>query len=1266
MPAFVANGPDIPERLLQAHEEGRVVFFCGAGISYPAGLPGFRGLVKAIYDQLGASPNDVQQTAIKTGQFDIAIGLLEADIVGGREVVRNSISQILTPVTNDPKATDTHMAMLTLARTRDGRTRLITTNFDRLFEEIIASTELNIQRFIAPLLPIPKNRWDGLVYLHGLLPSTPRASELDRLVISSGDFGLAYLTERWAARFVSELFRNYSVCFVGYSINDPVLRYMMDALAADRLLGEFSPEMFAFGSYPKGKKKQVTDEWQAKNVTPILYREHNKHTYLHKTLQEWASTYRDGVRGKEMIIAQHASTPPLAASRSDYAVGRVLWALTDSLAAKHFAGLNPVPPLKWLEALSENQFGHHDLSRFEVTANNNTDKELSFSMIRRPAPYTHSPRMCIVDGGTHRSGWDDVIPHLARWLTRHLDDPELIIWLVNQGGQLHERFAGLIRDQLEKLNQLDIEGKQEELDRIRAAAPKAIPDQSMRTLWQLLLSGRVRSHTRYPDLYNWFRRIRQDGITLSLRLELREILMPCVTLHAPFHRREAIPDPSRQQQIKDLVDWEIKLSCDDVHSALSDSQNMPEWQVALPDLLQDFTVLLRDAQDLKRELGGVDNKSDLSYIYQPSIDKHPQNKDFYDWTTLIELTREAWLATAQIDPARARHAAEGWWQVPYPLFKRLALFAAAQGDVISQKQALDWLLAEGGWWLWSVETQREAIRLLVALSPKLDDSETTKLEQAILAGPPLGLFKEDIDEENLRLATDLEMWLRLAKLQAARVVLDQEAKTQLDKLTQQYPQWQLAEDERDEFPFWMGSGEESIFEAPPNFELAPSSRRELVIWLQKYPNSAKFFHQDGWRERCRDDFPAAACALRALARKNIWLADRWREALQIWSEDKLTKRSWRYMGPLLQNTPDDFVKSLAHDLSWWLQSIANTFVGHEVFFLNLCHRLLAMDYQDEIDSDSPVMQAINHPVGHVTEAMLRWWYRKLPEDGQGLPEELKPIFTDLCDTRINKYRHGRVLLATHVVALYRVDRDWAMSYLLPLFDWQCSLREARSAWQGFLGSPRLYKPLLSAIKQPLLETAAHYEELGEYGEQFATFLTFVALDRGDTFTVKEMAKSVRCLPAKGLKSSAQTLVQAIKSAGDQRGDYWHNRILPYLHNIWLPKSRDLITLAISESLARLCVAADESFPEALRILRHWLQPVPFPDFLVHLIHEAKLCNRYPADSLTYLATIIDDNAQWLPRKLQDCLKDIERTNQQLTYDTRFIRLAELVRKHNLT
>ncbi len=87
--------------------------------------------------------------------------------------------------------------------------------------------------------------WTGL--LHGLIPDKPDDTALNRLVVTSGDFGLAYLTERWAARFVSELFRNYVVCFVGYSINDPVLRYMMDALAADRMLGEITPQAWALG-----------------------------------------------------------------------------------------------------------------------------------------------------------------------------------------------------------------------------------------------------------------------------------------------------------------------------------------------------------------------------------------------------------------------------------------------------------------------------------------------------------------------------------------------------------------------------------------------------------------------------------------------------------------------------------------------------------------------------------------------------------------------------------------------------------------------------------------------------------------------------------------------------------------------------------------------------------------------------------------------------------------------------------------------------------
>jgi hypothetical protein len=44
---------------------------------------------------------------------------------------------------------------------------------------------------------------------------------------------------------------------------------------------------------------------------------------------------------------------------------------------------------------------------------------------------------------------------------------------------------------------------------------------------------------------------------------------------------------------------------------------------------------------------------------------------------LIELLRDAWLATRGRDPEGARRIALGWFEMSYPTFKRLALFAAA-------------------------------------------------------------------------------------------------------------------------------------------------------------------------------------------------------------------------------------------------------------------------------------------------------------------------------------------------------------------------------------------------------------------------------------------------------------------------------------------------------------------------------------------------------------------------------------------------------------
>ena len=99
---------------------------------------------------------------------------------------------------------------------------------------------------------------------------------------SNGDFGLAYLTERWASRFVGELFRDYVVCFVGYSVEDPVMRYMVDALSADRLWGEVRHKVYAFAPHGRGKRAadKAREVWAEKRASIRSYMSRGRVTTL--------------------------------------------------------------------------------------------------------------------------------------------------------------------------------------------------------------------------------------------------------------------------------------------------------------------------------------------------------------------------------------------------------------------------------------------------------------------------------------------------------------------------------------------------------------------------------------------------------------------------------------------------------------------------------------------------------------------------------------------------------------------------------------------------------------------------------------------------------------------------------------------------------------------------------------------------------------------------------------------------------------------------
>lgn len=87
---------------------------------------------------------------------------------------------------------------------------------------------------------------------------------------------------------------------------------------------------------------------------------------------------------------------------------------------------------------------------------------------------------------------------------------------------------------MDRLATLELEGNTAELDRIRLNSPKAVPGPLMRTLWKLLLNDRLKPPGHNPDLYSWFRQLKMDGLSITMRFKLRELLAPKVLLRKPI------------------------------------------------------------------------------------------------------------------------------------------------------------------------------------------------------------------------------------------------------------------------------------------------------------------------------------------------------------------------------------------------------------------------------------------------------------------------------------------------------------------------------------------------------------------------------------------------------------------------------------------------------------------------------------------------------------------------------------------------------------
>ncbi len=281
----------------------------GAGASKGSGFPLFWELTRNAYLELaGKDPgkkDQVQRSVSKAydaNAFDFVLGHLEREIDGGQSDgrrprrVREAVTRALTA--SDTTPFDRHLSLLILARDQRGEPRIVTTNFDTLLERAWegAAGSIPLSSRAGASLPGPGTiDFRGVLHLHGRLPDENLPAHITGtdLVLTDADFGDAYLRSGWAARFLYDLVRRYTLVLVGYGAEDPPLKYLLSVIGADRSRFSDLKPIYAFFHSAADEADAVTDEWLAKGISPLLYEPDDHHRNLYDTLAEWSRYVND-------------------------------------------------------------------------------------------------------------------------------------------------------------------------------------------------------------------------------------------------------------------------------------------------------------------------------------------------------------------------------------------------------------------------------------------------------------------------------------------------------------------------------------------------------------------------------------------------------------------------------------------------------------------------------------------------------------------------------------------------------------------------------------------------------------------------------------------------------------------------------------------------------------------------------------------------------------------------------------------------------------
>ena len=1260
---FCSDGPSIPDALLERCDAGRIVFLCGAGVSLNSGMPDFIKLTKHVIDFFGPAEDseiirefspwqpapstkfiptvtlngsDFPESVHPTGRapLDRIFNLLHKEY--GRDEVNELVTERLRSSPDTKFSGYEHNLIKRISSNQKGIPQIVTTNFDLLFE----NQADNIPIHIPPEFPDLAfgSSIGGITYLHGRLESPE--------VLSSADFGRAYLSEAWATKFIRELLERYTVVLVGYQAEDPPVKYLLEGLNDDEQFN--STQLYAFD---RGEQDEIETIWRDRGVTPIAYQgQDREHIHLWDTMAAWAERTDNPRAWRNRIVASAERDPKMMLPHER---GQVAHVLRSVPGARAFADAEPSPHPEWicvLDAFTRNAkqskclndhsrkfdpvlaYGLDDdfvpISREDSRRGINNDNLLEWRNGDNNPPEFH--RL----SGRSIEGFETMptrLEHLMCWIGKSFQSPAIAWWAVHQDS-LHPLLIGTISKNIDITRKVDKKCQQ---------------------IWNLILEyhQNVRRHQKSRLWNDLKKRIAAEGWTPSVLRGLHHVFQPYLDISRPIGLHESKPPTLNwdKLQINEIVRIEVKYL-----DHYNQEFDIPDQ--VLPVVFGFLVNHLSTGAGMLSDLG-------VSYLSTPTCfpDRETDSGDHCcDFAEIFHLFITLFDRIVTLNPKLAIAHVTLWDEGDSYFFRKFKLYALSKPNLFGANDAARIICSFNQETFWDINVVRELLFTLVDRWIDFSDEKKEALARRIVAGPDRmnHWSEEEYPTIRDRFAAKYGRYLQLNKCD-----LPDTLAMNLANIIAGIPDWtddlsksmvieysvhdKLIEKDmtsRDLVDLPINKVVDRVKINPPRITL-DQKKMSFTGFVKKKPNKA-------------------LSSLSIAAMNGDYPAELW-SVLVNEMPASITPEIRKSFLICLAHLPHTIVTEIQDALSQWLKQ---NLVAMLQFDCNLGWNVF--DYIFDCILNREVNDSGNSvdndgSLGTCLEALVSALPGNKKEADSLGHEHIKPC-VDRIFAAPEKVSDRAMCIAISKLNLFiSINPYWTKKHLVPLLDFDHPVSE--TAWSRlFLNGGVLSEALAEIIKPLMLNLFPWIEKFSwKWHTSMETTQWLVQMyvcypEKPSELTMREMRNILRAMS----DDSRSRFINWLEFAARNNEICWVTHIIPFIDNVW-PKEKRYRTSGSVSSWINLLHSTGNNFPATYKVVKKFLVSVKMIDSHLHrftymIADDEPLTVRFPERTLDLLNHITPGVLSQPPFVLPKVLALIAETDVKLTSDPRYLRLIDLI------